>query len=65
MGLYCVDKFHTPRALFVRTMTVALHCAHDKDWDVKEEMRWDVDDDTFAKLVATHEKASPVSADDN
>ena len=50
--------------MFVRTMTVALYCAHDKDWDVREEMQgWGVDDDAFALLVAIHEKASCVSAD--
>ena len=38
--------------------------AHDKDWDVKDEMQgWDVDDDIFPELVAIHEKASRVSAD--
>ena len=59
-----VDGTHTPRAMFVRTMTIPLYCAHDKDWDVREEMQgWDVDDDAFAELVATHEKASRVSAD--
>ena len=45
-------------------MTVALYCVHDKGWDVKEEMHgWDVQDDTFAELVAIHEKTSRVSAD--
>ena len=41
--------------MFVRTMTVALYCAHNENWNVKEEMQgWDVHDDTIAKLVAIH-----------
>ena len=61
---FAVDRTHTPRAMFVRTVTVALCCAHDNDWNVKEEMQeWDVDDDRIAKLAAIHEKASRVSAD--
>ena len=47
--------------MFVRTMTVALYCAHDKDWDVTEEMQeWDVDGGTV-ELIAIHEKASRVT----
>ena len=58
---FAVDKTHTTRAMFVRTTTVALYCAHDKDWDVKKEMQGcDVDDD---KLVTIHENASRVSTD--
>ena len=33
------DSMHIPRALIVRTMTVLLCSAHDKDWDRKEEMQ--------------------------
>ena len=50
------DRVHTLRALFVRTVTVLLCSAHDKDWDWKEEMQgWDVDDETMAKLTAPTE----------
>ena len=39
------DRTHTPRTLFLRTATVFLCCAHDKDWDLKEEMQgWCVED---------------------
>ena len=33
------DRTHTPRALFVRTVTVLVRSAHDKGWDLKEEMQ--------------------------
>ena len=57
-------KTHTPRASFVRTVTVLLCSAHDKDWDLKEEMHgWDVDDERFAKLTAKDEEAKRVPAD--
>ena len=34
-----LDRTHTPRALLVRTVTVLLCSAHDKDWNLKEEMQ--------------------------
>ena len=41
---------------FVRTVTVLLCSAHDKDWDLKEEMQgWDVDGERIAKLIAVDE----------
>ena len=59
-----VGRNHTPRALFVRTVTVLLCGAHDKDWDLKGEMQgWDVDDETIAKLTAVDEEAKRVPAD--
>ena len=30
------DGTHTPRALFLLTVSVFLCCAHDKDWDLKK-----------------------------
>ena len=58
------DRTHTPRALFVRTVTVLVCSAHDKDWDLKEEMQgWDVDDERIAKPTATDEEAKRVPAD--
>ena len=43
-----VDWTNTPRALFVRMVTVLLCCARDKDWDLKEEMH------RIAKLTALY-----------
>ena len=41
-------RTHTPRVLFVRTVTVLLCSAHDKDWDLIEEVQgWGVDDGAF------------------
>ena len=57
------DRTHTPRALFVRTVTVLVRRTHDKYWDVKEEMQsWDVDDERFAELTATDEETKRVPA---
>ena len=59
------DRTHTPRALFVRTVTVLFCSAHDKDEDLKEEMQgWDVDDERIAEPPAKDEEAKRVSADD-
>ena len=58
------DRTHTPRALFVQTVTVLLCSAYDEDWDLKEEMQgWGVDDERIAKLAAVDEEAKRVPAD--
>ena len=55
---------HTPRGLFVRTLTVLLCSAQDKDWDRKEEMQgWDVDNERIAVLIAKDEEAKRVPTD--
>ena len=52
------DGTHTPRALFLLRVIVFLCCAHDNDWDLKEEMHgWCVGEDRLATLSAIHEKA--------
>ena len=58
------DGAHIPRALFLRAVTVFLCCAHDKDWDLKEEMQgWGVGEDRIATLSAIRENASRVATD--
>ena len=59
------DKTHTPRALFAGTLMVLLYNAHEKNWDLKEEMQeWDVDDEWIAKLTALDEEAQRLQLND-
>ena len=49
-----LDRTHTPRALFVRTVTVFLCCAHDKDWDLKEEMQMKIELQSSLRNMRRH-----------
>ena len=45
------DGTHTPRACFLRAVTILLSYAPDKDWDLKEEMQGrGVGEDRIARL---------------